>query len=200
MPPSPGSAVSGIKMALPRTNGPDMLYPQTRETHPSHFHEMPHPSYQRQRRINPRQHHISHRWLRRPIPQRQAFAFEPSKVEAKTGINTLELAAIEATFTLWAPEWAHGTVVVHTDNTTAEHGINNESTKAMSSMDALRQILLHAAGSDISLHIRRMSTHDNQLADALSRLDWHQVANLCPQWTMPFTMYRPKILLNASPK
>lgn len=80
----------------------------------------------------------------------------------------------------WAPVFAYGTLVIHTNNNTALHGILNGATGSPLAMDALRSLLLTAARYNIPLHAVCVSAEENALADALSRFDWGLVANLYP--------------------
>jgi len=52
-------------------------------------------------------------------------------------------------------------------------------------MQVLRRTLLLAADYDLELEAIWISTKDNTLADALSRLDWDRIATIAPQLTSP---------------
>ncbi|KAG5953552.1 hypothetical protein E4U58_000354, partial [Claviceps cyperi] len=83
-----------------------------------------------------------------------------------------------------APHWRHATVVIHTDNTTAEAASPRATHGVGPAITSIRSALLQCATLDIQLHCARVTSADNGLADALSRLDWPTIANLCPHWQM----------------
>ncbi|KAF2174419.1 hypothetical protein K469DRAFT_550845, partial [Zopfia rhizophila CBS 207.26] len=94
-------------------------------------------------------------WWRDLLPRfNGAFSHTYEPYERELHINTNEIRAIELAFKHWAIYWAHATVIVHTDNTTAEIGILKGHTKS-AGMDNLRQILITAASLDIQLHAQR---------------------------------------------
>ena len=126
--------------------------------------------------------HRTWRDARDAIPARHAFAVTLGPYGA-LHINHLEILAIEQAFLRWSPEWRHGVVTVHTDNTTAFSGIANGVVKGPA-MPSLRTTLLSAATQDITLHVCWLASTDNALADALSRHNWPAVADLCPQWNL----------------
>lgn len=77
-------------------------------------------------------------------------------------------------FGLRAWAWAHGMVIVHTDNTTAQFGMYDSTIRASATMNALREkkeVFVRAAGHDRNLFAIRISSIENALADALSRQD-----------------------------
>ncbi|RYC54493.1 hypothetical protein CHU98_g11720 [Xylaria longipes] len=117
-----------------------------------------------------------------PIAEAQAFSRHRTLDEALPDINIAEIVAIQVAFRLWHERWASGIVVIHTDNTTAEKGLVNVSTRNSLSLEALRDILLMAASRDICFQVRRVTSSGNGLADAFSRFDFATIANLCPHW------------------
>lgn len=121
-----------------------------------------------------------------PLPESQALVQRWASTEDPLHINTKEVIAIQASLQAWAPVWAHGTVIVHTDNNVALSGFNSGAVRGTETMNLLRDSLLFAAKYDLLLHATRVTSVQNGLADALSRLDWLQVANLCPSWQVPF--------------
>jgi hypothetical protein len=125
------------------------------------------------------------------VPPTQMFSYDYEQHEAALHINTTEVLVIKHAFDLWAQRWRHGSVVIHTDNTTAEAGFCTGTTKG-NGMELLRSSLLQAASYDVVLHAVRITTSDNTLADALSRLDWTTVANYAPQWGITSPSTRPR--------
>ena len=118
------------------------------------------------------------------VPQQQAFAYIYKPWERAPHINATEIRVIELAFERWNAVWQHSTVIVHTDNTTAEAGLKGGTTKS-AGMEHLRNTLLLAATKDITLHARRIMIQANTFADALSRLDWTTVADLTVKWQIP---------------
>lgn len=133
-----------------------------------------------------------------PLPQESATAQLWADIEAPLHINIKEVLAIQACFQLWAHTWAHSVVIVHTDSNVALSGLRHGVMHGVS-MDRLRDTLLLAAAADISLHALRVTTHDNGLADALSRCDWPKIANWCPHWQTPSLLSRRPTSLAACP-
>jgi hypothetical protein len=69
------------------------------------------------------------------------FLYDYEQDEAALHINTTEVLVIKHAFDLWAQRWRHGSVVIHTDNTTAEAGFCTGTTKG-NSIELLRSSLL----------------------------------------------------------
>jgi hypothetical protein len=120
----------------------------------------------------------------RKVPQQQSFSYSYEPRERSLHINVTEILVIELAFERWGTLWEHGTVIAHTDNTTAEAGLKGGTTKS-AGMEQLRNILLLAATRDTALHACRITTEANTLADALSRLDWKTVADFTSNWQIP---------------
>ena len=55
----------------------------------------------------------------------------------------------------------------------------------------LKQLLLLAAARDMDLYPTWLSSEDNALADALSRLDLPRIADICPQLSSLSVSNRP---------
>jgi hypothetical protein len=121
-------------------------------------------------------------WENAVIPQTQAYALP--RTEA-LHINVAEINAVLVACKLWAPIFAHSFVIIHTDNTTAQTAFAAGTTRGIDSMHLIRDLVILLASLDTKVHTCRVSSKDNGLADALSRLDWHTVANICPQWPSP---------------
>jgi hypothetical protein len=124
------------------------------------------------------------------IPQRQAFSHRLTPLEKTQHINALEVLAVETAFRLWSNEFVHSTVILYTDNTTAESGFRYGTVKG-AAIDYLRDTLLLAATIDANVITRRITTKDNVLADALSRFDWPTVAKHTHAWQVPLATNRP---------
>ena len=108
------------------------------------------------------------------VLQQRAFSYELTPLEKTKHINALEVRAVEIAFRQWKNDFTHSTVILYTDNTTAECGFHNGTVRG-TAMDYLRDTLLLAATVNVNVITRRITTEDNILADALSRLDWPTV-------------------------
>src|SRR5204863_6591393 len=113
-------------------------------------------------------------WRSHDVPQDQAYAL-PRHESAH--INSAEIDAIVIALKLWLPTLAGGFVIIHTDNTTAEAAFGSGTTRSTESMNLLRDAAVLAAAADIKLYACRVSSADNGLSAALSRLDLIRVAN-----------------------
>jgi hypothetical protein len=100
-------------------------------------------------------------------------------------INILELRAIQAAFLSWAQKWSQKTVIVHTDSEVAFWALTNHKAYGPA-FYPLRHILLLASTYDIIIKPVHIPGITNDIADALSRFKWTQLANLCPQWQFPY--------------
>ncbi|KAJ6608712.1 hypothetical protein B0H10DRAFT_517811 [Mycena sp. CBHHK59/15] len=60
--------------------------------------------------------------------------------------------------------------------------INHPPTQAL-----FRQFTLLAAKAGFTFQPLWISTHNNCIADTLSRFQWHTLSNLFPHWPLPFT-------------
>ena len=79
----------------------------------------------------------------------------------------------------WLPYFEHHQLVIFTDNTTVFHGLRRHSARGPAA-DPLRKITLLAALHDIDIHGRWIPTHQNMLADVLSRRNFNKLANMFP--------------------
>jgi hypothetical protein len=102
-------------------------------------------------------------------------------LEAGAGdhINVKEIDAILIAFQLFSNAWQGHKAVLHTDSFTALWGLRKGYIKGAANMP-LGQLLLLAAVRDIDLYPTWLSSKDNALADALSRLDLSRIADICP--------------------
>jgi len=75
-------------------------------------------------------------------------------------------------------------LVMHIDNKAVVHGLKNRTIRG-GSMHVLRRCLLLATEYDLELEAQWVSTKENTLADALSRLEYNRIADLAPQLLPP---------------
>ena len=112
-------------------------------------------------------------------------------------INTQEMRAVEQVLLYWGRQWKGKRLIIHTDNRAVAHALANRSIRG-APMQVLRRTLLLAADYDLELEAIWISTKDNTLADALSRMDWDRIANLAPQLISPSCNLRKLGFLTSS--
>ena len=96
-------------------------------------------------------------------------------------INVAETRAVLAAMSYWQGNWSNCRLVVHTDNTTVLGAINKTTVRGPAN-NLLRQILLYCIDYNIAVSARWLSSKDNALADALSRMRLDLIADFCPNW------------------
>jgi len=101
-------------------------------------------------------------------------------------IKTKEIRAVEQALLHWGKNWQGKKVIMHTDNRAVAYGIANRTIRG-ESMTVLPRCLLLAAENDIEVETKWISTTDNALADALSRFNFENIANLAPELLPPTT-------------
>lgn len=117
------------------------------------------------------------------IRQDHAFAIP---ITTPTHINIHELEAILVAVKAWSKDWSHKVLNIYTDSTTAFNGLTRYTLRGEAN-STLRKILLLAAEHDIKITPQWIPSHQNGLADALSRFNIQTVANLCPYWQAPWS-------------
>ena len=91
---------------------------------------------------------------------------------ARAHINYKEMFAVWWALLTWTGDFGNKRVTLHCDNTTAEGCLNRlRATKNKWMMRLVRHIARFCAVHNISLHITRITSKANELADALSRFD-----------------------------
>ena len=120
-----------------------------------------------------------------------------SRGQTKEHINTLEMRAVEQALLYWGPAWKGKRVVMHIDNQAVAYGLANRTIRG-ASMDVLRRCLLLATEYDLELETEWISTKENALADALSRLDYQAITNMAPQLLGPTCTLQTHGLLTFS--
>ncbi len=95
-------------------------------------------------------------------------------------INVKEMAAVLQALTAWLPVFAGCNLTIYGDNVAVVAGINKTSMRG-GAMLYLRRIALLAAAHDICIHALWISTHENRLADLLSRAKFSTIADEFPQ-------------------
>ncbi len=81
------------------------------------------------------------------------------------------LAAILLAILRWQAVWRHRPIHIQTDNKAAASTLQSGRTRCPVANNILKAILWTAAVSQVTLSISYISTKDNYIADALSRMD-----------------------------
>ena len=125
-------------------------------------------------------------WREHPtcIIQTNTFSIGILQHARSEGINLLKLLAISYALEIWKDRFSRCYLIIHTDNTTAFHGLQSLRLRGASN-EPLRKCLRLAATADITIKPAWLSSADNALADALFRHDDTTIANICPHWQTP---------------
>ncbi|KAJ5904837.1 uncharacterized protein N7473_001753 [Penicillium subrubescens] len=110
---------------------------------------------------------------------------------AHAHINTQEVDAILQGFLLFSHHWLHHTLVIHTDSSTAYTGLSKGFLHGPPNAP-LKSLLILAAARDIQIVPHWLPSGENTLADALSRNNFQEVANICPHWQDLSVLNRPR--------
>ena len=113
------------------------------------------------------------------VSWQHAFSKPLSRHHRNKDINFQEMHTVLLAMQRWYSYFEHHQLVIFTDNTTVFHGLCHHSVRG-SAMDPRRKITLLAAVHDIDIQARWIPTHENTLADLLSRRDFAKLANLFP--------------------
>ena len=135
------------------------------------------------------------------LPLRHALAepLPPFDVGIPFDINIYEIQAVLRAFELWGHLWRSKHVVVHTDNSTTQIGVQRLTLKSPEQNEPLRKLLLLAAQHDVKLTSVHLPGDDNGLADALSRNLPAYVASCCPQWIGSMSNHQLSATLTLRP-
>ena len=111
--------------------------------------------------------------------------------DAHAHINTNEVDAILQGFLLFSHHWLHHTLVIHTNSSTAHAGLRKGFLHGPPNAP-LKSLLILAAARDIQIVPHWLPSEENALADALSRNNFQEVANICPHWQDLSVLNRPR--------
>jgi hypothetical protein len=111
--------------------------------------------------------------------------------DAHAHINTNEVDAILQGFLLFSHHWLHHTLVIHTDSSTAHTGLKKGFLHGPPNAP-LKSLLILAAARDIHIVPHWLPSGENTLADALSRNNLEDIANICPHWQDLSALNRPR--------
>ena len=116
------------------------------------------------------------------IPMSNAFSIPfIQSTDTSFDINIYEMEAIKFALRTWGPIWASSKVMVFTDSKSSELGLIKQTLRSPANAP-LRETLLLAAAYDIILEPAWIQGSTNTFADALSRLEYDTIADLCPHW------------------
>jgi len=118
----------------------------------------------------------------RPTPQPESafsIVLPTSQTHAREHINTLEMRAVEQAILYRGKVRRGKRVVIQIDNRAVAHGLANGTIRG-ASMQVLRRCCPLAAEHDLELETQWISTKENALADALSRLDTQRITDMAP--------------------
>ena len=93
---------------------------------------------------------------------------------ASETIYIKELCAIQLAFRRWCSNWKNRVVHLFTDNKGAEWALKRGLTRNESANNILKEIMWSAAWNNIELSVHYVSSKNNCIADALSRIDNEQ--------------------------
>ena len=94
-------------------------------------------------------------------------------------INYKEMNAVLVALRLWGECFVNIQLVVHTDNSVIFQGLQCWTTRN-SEISPLREIALLLARQNIEIYPIWIPSHDNLLANLLSRQDFRKLAKNCP--------------------
>lgn len=116
-----------------------------------------------------------------------------------TNINTLELWPIVMGLKRWYPYFKNSTLVIYTDNTQVKFMLSKGVSSNRLCMSWIREIYWICEIYNIQLDVRYVSTSDNILADALSRVSYEnndsyitaiRASGLCCAHVFNFSVHR----------
>ena len=115
----------------------------------------------------------------RMVTWEQAFSRTLSRHHRHKDINFKEMHTVLLAIQRWLPLFSHDQLIVFIDNSTVFHGLQRRSVRR-SAMDPLRKITLLAALHNVDIQAQWLPTHENTLADLLSRRNSSKLADLFP--------------------
>ena len=95
----------------------------------------------------------------------------------KPSIQFLELYALTAGVLTWIKRFKNSKVRLFCDNDSVKRMINNSSSKCKKCMVLIRLITLESLIHNVRVYAKHVSSKDNTLADALSRMDFETFRN-----------------------
>ena len=100
--------------------------------------------------------------------------------DRKESISWREMYAVVQAAATWGVQWSGKRILFHVDNLCVVHVLRSGTSKSPSLMDLVRALLFIAATYQFDFSAEYIGTHDNCIADSLSRLDFHRFWRLVP--------------------
>ena len=113
-----------------------------------------------------------------------------------TSINERELYAVVLAAATWSHQWGGKKVLFHCDNLAVCHILCNKTSKSPTLMELLRKLFYIAASSQFDFSATWIDTKSNDVADALSRLDFSRFWSLVPDADIVMTQ---PVAINSCP-
>jgi len=108
-----------------------------------------------------------------------------------TSINYRELRAVVLAAATWGHLWAAKRILFHCDNLSVVHILKSGTSRSPSLMTLVRSLMFLCAIHSFELTAVYINTRDNDVADALSRLDWYRFWRLVPDADILTTLPAP---------
>ena len=122
------------------------------------------------------------------------FLHEFSELKEQS-INWRELFAVVVTAATFGTQWCGKKLLFHCDNTCIVNVVNSGSCKNELIMDLIRKLFYISAKNNFQISMCYVNTKANDIADALSRLQFNRFRSLAPHADLRMTM---PALLNAA--
>ena len=102
-------------------------------------------------------------------------------------INHRELRAVVLAAATWSQAWSGKRILFHCDNMSVVNILRSGTSRNPLLMALVRSLLYLAAVNCFEFSATYINTKDNDVADALSRLDWHRFWGLAPDASVTMT-------------
>lgn len=102
-------------------------------------------------------------------------------------IHWKEMWAVLRAAQIWGHLWRGHEVVLRIDNEAIATCLRTGSIDHPPTQALFRRFALLAAQAGFTFRPKWISTHDNFVADALSRFQWLKLSKLYPHWALPYT-------------
>lgn len=111
--------------------------------------------------------------------------------ERQESINWREMYAVVQAAATWGAQWAGKRILFHVDNMSVVYILRSGTSKSPALMDLMRILFFIAAKFNFEFSSEYINTHDNTIADSLSRLDFYRFWHLDPNANISMT--KPKL-------
>ena len=115
------------------------------------------------------------------------FIYEFSELKSMS-INWRELFAIIVAAETFGSRWSGKRILMHCDNMCVVEVVNSGSSKSVDIMDLIRKLFFVCAKFHFEIRTCYINTKVNDIADALSRLQFDRFCQLAPQADVHMTM------------